>query len=112
MIKRLSSVAQIEIPFRASYSTHVFQQYTLKIKDGNRDDFKKFLAEEGIPTMIYYPVPLHLQKAFRRPGLRGRFFSGNGKSFKIVISLPIHTEMSSDQHLEFICDKVKQYFNS
>ena len=66
----------------AHYSTHVFNQYTLKLKMELAIDFKKYLAEEGIPTMIYYPVPLHLQKAFRQTGYSGRFFSGNGKSFK------------------------------
>ena len=111
MTRVLSGIEQVEIPFRATFSTHVFHQYTLKIRKGNRDDLKKFLAKEGIPTMIYYPLPLHLQNAFRRSEYPEGSFPVTEKLSKIVISLPIHTEMSSDQ-IEFVCDRVKQYFNS
>ncbi len=107
----LASVARLAIPIRMPYSTHVFNQYTLRVKDGDRDDFKKYLAENGIPSMIYYPVPLHLQKAYRKPGFAEGAFPVAENLAKVVISLPIHTEMSSS-HLEFICGKVKQYFNS
>ena len=107
----LSGIEQLEIPFRATYSTHVFNQYTLKIENGSRDALKEFLAKEGIPTMIYYPVPLHLQKAFYRDGYAEGSFPVTEKLSKSVISLPIHTEMSTGQ-VEFICDRVKQYFHS
>ncbi len=107
----LRNIPQLEIPFRASYSTHVFHQYTIKIKNGNRDNFKKYLMQQGIPTMIYYPMPLHYQKAFRREEFGEGSFPVSENLSKVVISLPIHTEMSLDQ-LEFICSKIKQYFNS
>lgn len=97
-----------EIPFRVANSTHVFHQYTLKIKGKSRDDFQKHLSTNGIPSMVYYPVPLHLQKAYRRQGFeQGAFPVTEGLS-DCVISLPIHTEMDLDQ-LEFICRIANQF---
>ena len=107
----LSSIEQVEIPCRATYSTHVFNQYTLKIRNGDRDGLKEYLASEGIPTMIYYPIPLHLQNAFRRPQYVEGSFPVTEKLSKIVISLPMHTEMSADQ-IDFVCDRIKRYFTS
>jgi len=101
---------QVEIPSRAKFSTHAFNQYTVKVRKGNRDDLKKFLAQEGIPSMIYYPVPLHLQNAFRQPAYPEGSFPVTEKLSKIVISLPIHTEMSLEQ-IEFVCNRVNHYFN-
>ena len=109
--KMLSGIEQLQIPFRASYSTHVFHQYTLKIRNGQRDGLKNYLAKEGIPSMIYYPVPLHFQKAFHQPSYGEGSFPVTESLSKSVISLPIHTEMSDDQ-IEFIGDRVKQYFMS
>jgi dTDP-4-amino-4,6-dideoxygalactose transaminase len=106
----LLNLAACQIPAKASFSTHVYHQYTLKIASGNRDDFKQYLLEAGIPTMIYYPLPLHLQKAFYRPEHAAGSFPIAEKLSKSVISLPIHTEMSQDQ-LEYICSRIKQYFN-
>ena len=107
----LSGIPNLEIPQRASYSTHVFHQYTIKINNGERDAFKEYLASQGIPSMIYYPVPLHLQNAFKRPGVEAGDFPIAENLSKVVISLPIHTEMDADQ-LEYICTKIKQYFTS
>ncbi len=101
----------VEIPARSVFSTHVFNQYTLKLKSDNRDDFKKYLAQHDIPTMIYYPVPLHLQKAFRRNNTTNGSFPVTEKLSKVVISLPIHTELSNEQ-IEFICHRVKLYFKN
>ncbi len=106
----LAEVSGVELPVQVQYSTHVFNQYTLKVRTRSRDDFKKYLVSEGIPTMIYYPVPLHLQNAFRRPDIGEGCFPVTEKLSKVVISLPIHTEMSEDQ-LEFICSRIKYYFN-
>ena len=96
-------------PERSSFSTHVFHQYTLRVTNGKRDDLKAYLQEKGVPSMIYYPVPLYDQKAFAP-------FSGGISSLpntevlcKEVISLPIHTEMP-DEHLNFIVDTVKSFF--
>jgi dTDP-4-amino-4,6-dideoxygalactose transaminase len=104
----LKSCAFLEIPVRAKYSTHVFHQYTLKTTGINRDDFKKYLEDKGIPSMIYYPVPLHLQKAYQRPGFGVGSFPVTEQLSKTVISLPIHTEMTSEE-LVYICQTVKEY---
>jgi UDP-2-acetamido-2-deoxy-ribo-hexuluronate aminotransferase len=104
----LTSCTFLEIPTRAKYSTHVFHQYTLKAKGINRDDFKKYLEGKGIPSMIYYPVPLHLQKAYQRPGFGIGSFPVTEQLSKTVISLPIHTEMTSEE-LVYICQTVNEY---
>jgi UDP-2-acetamido-2-deoxy-ribo-hexuluronate aminotransferase len=94
----------VQIPVRDPKSTHVFHQYTLKLKNMDRDAVKKKLAERGIPTMIYFPLQLHLQKAYRD----GRYSEGmlpiTEELSKTVISLPIHTEMEKDQ-LDFIAQE-------
>ena len=104
----LTSCTFLEIPTRAKYSTHVFHQYTLKAEGINRDDFKKYLEGKGIPSMIYYPVPLHLQKAYQRPGFGIGSFPVTEQLSKTVISLPIHTEMTLEE-LVYICQTVKEY---
>jgi UDP-2-acetamido-2-deoxy-ribo-hexuluronate aminotransferase len=106
--KELTSCPFLDIPKRAEYSTHVFHQYTLKAKGIDRDDFKKYLEGKGIPSMIYYPVPLHLQKAYQRPGFGIGSFLVTEQLSKTVISLPIHTEMTSEE-LVYICQTVKEY---
>ncbi|MFN5432056.1 MAG: DegT/DnrJ/EryC1/StrS family aminotransferase [Cyclobacteriaceae bacterium] len=104
----LTSCNFLKIPKRAKYSTHVFHQYTLKAKGIDRDDFKKYLEGKGIPSMIYYPVPLHLQKAYQRPGFGIGSFPVTEQLSKTVISIPIHTEMTSEE-LVYICQTVKEY---
>jgi dTDP-4-amino-4,6-dideoxygalactose transaminase len=95
------------IPARDKRSTHVFHQYTLQVE--RRDELKLFLEHRGIPTMIYYPVPLHLQKAYHNPGYGEGSFPVTEKLSKTVISLPIHTEMKPAE-LEFICDAIKNFY--
>lgn len=95
-------------PVRSKNSSHVFHQYTVQIQGRNRDDFQKYLASNNIPSMIYYPVPLHLQKAYRRQGLGVGHFPVTEKLSKTVISLPIHTEMDSEQ-LGFICETINKF---
>ena len=109
--RQLTGISGLEVPSRVSNSTHVFHQYTVKIKNGKRDAFREYLTSEGIPSMIYYPVPLHFQNAFKRPDIREGSFPISEKLSKVVISLPIHTEMDGDQ-LDFICSKIKKYFRS
>ena len=95
-------------PARSRKSTHVFHQYTVKVQEGNRDDFQKYLAANNIPSMIYYPVPLHLQNAYRRVGYTEESFPVTARLSKSVISLPIHTEMDPEQ-LEFICNTINSF---
>jgi dTDP-4-amino-4,6-dideoxygalactose transaminase len=98
------------IPIRAANSTHVFHQYTLRLAENiDREEFKKHLADKGIPTMVYYPLPLHLQKAYLEYGGKEGQFPVAEKLCKQVISLPIHTEMEEDQQ-NYIIDQILNFF--
>lgn len=99
----------IEIPKRARNSTHVFHQYTMKIKNGQRDALQAFLQERGIPSMIYYPVPLYKQNAFKH-WWKGGELKVTENLCKEVISLPIHTELDT-QTLDYITSCVKSFFD-
>lgn len=103
----LSNIDGVATPKRAPYSDHVFHQYTLKVD--RRDDLKAFLESKGIPTMIYYPVPLHLQKAYRRTESPEGSFPVTERLSKTVISLPIHTEMT-EQQLDYICKNITEFY--
>jgi len=102
------NVEQLQTPKRMSYSTHVFHQYTLKVKDGTRDELKSYLADNGIPSMIYYPIPLYKQKAFQA-------FTDitslpvTEQLCEEVISLPIHTEMSVEE-VKYVSNAVVEFF--
>lgn len=109
--EKLSLVKGIKIPQRVKNSTHVYHQYTLKITDGKRNALKKYLEEKGIPTMIYYPTPLHLQKAYRKEGFDVGSFKVTETLSNEVLSLPIHTEMNEEQLL-YIVDCIKGFFQS
>ncbi len=90
-------------------STHVYHQYTLKIKDGKRDALKAYLAEKGIPSMIYYPLPLQEQNAFK-PITRAAEALDNSRACAYsVLSLPIHTEMTREIQDQVI-EAVKKFF--
>jgi UDP-2-acetamido-2-deoxy-ribo-hexuluronate aminotransferase len=104
----LESLTWLKRPIRMPESTHVFHQYTLTIKNGQRDALKNYLEKRGVPTMIYYPVPLHLQTAYRQPGVEEGSFQITERLSKEVISLPIHTEMTEDQ-LSYICNCLKDF---
>lgn len=108
--RHLGMLSEIVIPSRSMFSTHVFNQYTIKVKLGHRDALKKHLEERGVPTMIYYPLPLHLQQAYQTPKAGEGSFPVAERLSNVVISLPIHTEMTLDQ-LEFICEHIKDFFN-
>ena len=100
---------RIEVPFRAPNSSHAFHQYTLKLKNVNRDGLNQFLADKGIPSMIYYPIPAHKQKMFAHFDLECQLPITDELTHQ-VISLPMHTELDEDQ-LNFIIDGVKEYIN-
>jgi len=103
-------ITAIQTPARQYNSTHVFHQYTLQIKNGQRDELKQFLSENGIPAMIYYPIPLYKQAAFKE------FYKGDNLSItetlcQSVLSLPIHTEMEETIQ-RYIIEKVTEFFVS
>lgn len=101
-------IVQLQIPARQHNSTHVFHQYTLIVKDGQRDALKAYLADKGIPSNIYYPVPLYKQEAYL-PFYDGEELPVTEKLCDSVLSLPIHTEMEQDL-LDFICQSLISFF--
>ena len=98
----------VKIPFRAHDSKHVFHQYTLTLEGHSRDGLNEFLAEKGIPSMIYYPVPAHRQKMFESFGSASLYLPVTDWLTERVISFPIHTEMQTEQ-LELITKTVADY---
>lgn len=103
--------AKITTPFRASYSKHVFHQYTILLEGVDREGLKKFLAEQGVPAMIYYPVPGHKQKMFSQTGEVFPELPVTDWLTERVISLPIHTELDEEQ-LAYITSKVKEFIHA
>ncbi|GAA4320969.1 DegT/DnrJ/EryC1/StrS family aminotransferase [Compostibacter hankyongensis] len=109
--ERLKGHSEIIIPFRAPYSTHVFNQYTCRIKSDNRKALKQYLTSKGIPSMIYYPIPLHLQEAYRTYGYKAGDFPVAERLCEEVISLPIHTEMKHEDQ-DYIIEEILNYFKT
>jgi UDP-2-acetamido-2-deoxy-ribo-hexuluronate aminotransferase len=107
--RELAGIKGVITPVKSVNSTHVYHQYTLRIANGRRDALKKYLEEREIPTMIYYPIPLHFQTAYAREGFGQGSFPVTERLSTEVISLPIHTEMSQDQ-LQYIVSAIKEFF--
>ena len=89
---------------------HVFHQYTLRIIDADRDGLMQHLLDKGIPCAIYYPIPLHSQKAYLDKRYKEDHFPVTNQLVKEVISLPMHTELDEEQ-IQFITDSVKEFLN-
>ncbi len=102
--------SKVITPFRASYCKHVFHQYTLVFDGIDRNAMNEYLAQQGIPTMIYYPVPAHRQKMFDSFKSASTNLPVTDWLSERVISLPIHTEMEEEQ-LKFITSKILEYIN-
>ncbi len=105
----LAGVKGLRTPTKAKNSTHVFHQYTIIIADGNRDALKKHLEDAGIPAMIYYPIPLNEQEAYRNMGSVSGSLEVTKQLCASVISLPMHTELTERQQI-FITDTIKSFF--
>ena len=104
-----STINGLQVPARQFNSTHVFHQYTLKVKDGKRNELQKFLAEKGITSMIYYPLPLYKQEAFQQFVSTDFKLVTTEELCEEVLSLPIHTEMNINS-MNFVCSCVKSFF--
>lgn len=89
---------------------HVFHQYTLRITNGKRDELVNHLNENQIPCGVYYPIPLHLQKAYADSRYQEKDFQTTNTLVKEVISLPMHTELD-DEQIEFITTKINTFLN-
>ena len=104
-----SNIEELQTPVRATHSTHVFHQYTLQVGGGKRGDLQKYLAERGVPSMIYYPVALYRQEAFEKSIAPNFNLPTTEKLCSSVLSLPIHTEMTEDL-LGYISTQVRNFF--
>ncbi len=108
--RTLSGIEGIQIPVRSAFTSHIFHQYTLQVEPPRRDALKEWLQQKGIPSQVYYPLPLHLQRAYRDLGYREGDFPVAEELCTRVLSLPMHTELQEDQ-LSFISDQIHQFFN-
>ncbi len=99
---------KLKVPFRAKNSTHVFHQYTLVTENVDRNKLQEFLQTKDVPAMIYYPVPLHLQKAYLDPRYKKGDFPVSEALSKAVISFPMHTELDEEQ-LKHITSSVLEF---
>ncbi|MCW3077457.1 MAG: putative PLP-dependent enzyme involved in cell wall biosis [Bacteroidetes bacterium] len=94
--KAFANHPKIKTPVRAKNSTHVFHQYTLQLNGVDRTKLREALAEKGIPAMIYYPIPLHMQKAYKSDRFKEGSFPVTEKLCANVLSLPMHTELDEE----------------
>ncbi len=110
--KLLSSIKDIELSkFEIDdANTHIYHQYTFKVKNGKRDDLSRYLNENGVSTMIYYPIPLHLLEAMEYLGYKSDDMPVTENAAAEVLSLPIYPELES-KDIEFIAEKIKAFNN-
>ena len=104
-----NDIETVQTPKLIPNSSHVYHQYTLKILNGKRDELKQFLYNKGIPTMIYYPIPLYKQEAFKEYVPNNYCLENTEELSKNVISLPIHTEIENSSQ-DFIIEQVLNFF--
>jgi dTDP-4-amino-4,6-dideoxygalactose transaminase len=97
----------VVIPFRAPERRHVFHQYVIRAKD--RDALKKFLAEEGVGTEVYYPLPLHLQSCFHGWGGRAGEFPEAERAAREVLALPLYPELTAEQQ-RYVPDRLAAFY--
>lgn len=105
----LKGVAGIVVPEELPASTHVYHQYTLKVLNGKRDALKQYLADAGIPSMIYYPLPLQKQEAFQNITRAAGALDVAERLANSVLSLPIHTELTEAEQ-DLVIDRIKDFF--
>lgn len=104
--RELADNPRLILPSRSKYSSHVFHQYTLRLMDTDREALRGYLSEKGIPSMVYYPLPLHKQEAYRTD----QHFPNAELLATSVLSLPISSEMNQDQ-LNYITTHLNTFFD-
>ncbi|HAM10793.1 MAG: transcriptional regulator [Bacteroidetes bacterium GWE2_41_25] len=102
---------RVTVPQRTKYSSHIFHQYTIRVKNGKRDELKKYLESMKIPAMVYYPGPLHMQEAYRYLGYNENDLPVTTSLCKEVLSLPMHPEMDQEQ-LDYIAFSINSFFDN
>ena len=100
-----SEIDELRVPKVIANSDHVFHQYTLRVLNGKRDELKSYLNELCIPSMIYYPIPIHKQKPYKN----NQVLENTEILSQEVISLPIHTELENSNQ-DYIIEMVKKFF--
>lgn len=106
-----ASTDKLITPITSSFTSHVFHQYTLVLNGVDRAALQKHLSDKNIASAIYYPVPLHNQKAYADSRYNEADFTITNELSKTVVSLPIHTEFEEDQ-LQYITEAVLSFVNS
>lgn len=106
--ENLNDIKGLELPTRVNYSTHSFHQYT--IRTDKRNELKSYLDTQGVPSMVYYPQVLHLQKAYGFLGYEKGDFPMAENLTQTVLSLPMHTELEEGQ-LKYIVEQIRQFFS-
>lgn len=105
----LGACRSVILPKRAPYSSHIFHQYTMRVKNGRRDELKKYLESVKIPSMVYYPGPLHVQNAYLYLGYSENDFPVTSQLCREVLSLPMHPDMEQEQ-ADYIIRNILQFF--
>ncbi len=106
-----SAIEELEMPAIQHNSTHVFHQYTIKVKNRKRNELQQYLLELGIPSMIYYPLPLYKQEAFQQFVSADFSLVTTEQLCDEVLSLPIHTETNLED-MNFICSSIQSFFKN
>ncbi len=99
----------IMTPREATNSTHVYHQYTMRVKNGRRNELKQYLADYGVPSMIYYPLPLQEQEAFKPITRAGETLDNAKECAYSVLSLPIHTELTHEVQ-DVVIENIMNFF--
>lgn len=106
----LKDISSLVLPVVSSYTTHVWHQYTIRVLDGRRDELQKYLKENGVPSMVYYPIPIHQQKAYHGSSVSQSAFPISERLSDEVLSLPMHTELDEEQ-LHHIVETIRKFFS-
>jgi dTDP-4-amino-4,6-dideoxygalactose transaminase len=106
--QNLKETQQVQVPFIGKNTKHIFHQYT--IKADKRDKLKKYLENHGVSTMVYYPLPLHIQPALKYLKYKKGDFLNTEEVSKKVLSLPIYPELPKKDQ-DFIIEKMKKFYN-
>lgn len=107
-LDRLKGVDAIELPTLSPSSKHTFNQFTLKVKENRRDELKDYLQKKGIPSMIYYPIPLYKQNAFKEYAGENFRLKNTEELCNSVLSIPMHTELNKEIQ-DYIIDAIRGF---
>jgi dTDP-4-amino-4,6-dideoxygalactose transaminase len=105
----LKGLPSLVLPVVSAHSSHVWHQYTIRVTDGRRDELQIFLKENGVPSMVYYPIPIHQQKAYHGSSVSQSAFPISERLSDEVLSLPMHTELDEEQ-LHHIVETIRKFF--